>query len=122
MKSFKSYLLTEEKSISLEDAKKLGDSLSVDWKKIDLKQFKMGLDVESEHDDDSELDVVDSKKDLAKIVLTHLKEKPDYYTKLKSVEEDAPANNVGSGSISGIKEPIISKNPVFIKRKRLNMY
>jgi len=122
MKSFRNYLLTEEKKFSLADAKKLGDSMSVDWEKIDLKQFKMGLDVESEHDDDSELDVVDSKKDLAKIVLAHLKEKPDYYTKLKSVEEDAPVNNVGSGNIAGIKEPIIAKNPVLLKRKRLNIH
>jgi hypothetical protein len=121
MKSFKSYLLSEGK-LSLDDAKKLGDSLSVDWKKIDIKQFKMGLDVESEHDDGSELDVVDSKKDLAKIVLAHLKERPDYYTRLKSVEEDVPANNVGSGNISGIKEPILSKNPVLLKRKRLNIH
>lgn len=122
MKSFRNYLLSEQRAFSLEAAKKLGDSMSVDWEKVDLKQFKMGLDVESEHDDGSELDVVDSKKDLAKIVLAHLKEKPDYYTRLKSVEEDVPANNVGSGNIAGIKEPIITKNPVLLKRKRLNIH
>jgi hypothetical protein len=38
------------------------------------------------------------------------------------VEEDVPANNVGSGNISGIKEPILSKNPVLLKRKRLNIH
>lgn len=122
MKSFKQYCINESKSFSLESARALGDQLSVDWNKVDLNQFKMGLEVESEHDDDSQLDVVDSKLDLAKIVLAHLKEKPDYYTKLKNVEEDAPANNVGSGHISGIKEPIMSKKPVLVKRKRLNTY
>jgi hypothetical protein len=120
MKSFREHLITESKSFSEDDVKKLGDSLSVDWKKISLKQFQIGLNVESEHDDGSELDVVNSKTDLAKIVLAHLKEKPDYYTRLKKVEEDAPTNSVGSGSKVGLKDPIISKKPILIKRKRLN--
>ena len=47
-----------------------------------LAQFKMGLKVEGEHKDITKGDPVKT----AKIVLAHLKELPDYYTKLKKVE------------------------------------
>lgn len=119
MKTFKTFLI-EKVSYSTDDAKKIGDSLSVDWKKYDLEQFRIGLEIESEHDDDSELDVVNSEQDLAKIVLAHLNELPDYYTRLKKVEEDAPANAVGTGAgVAGITEPIGKKSILFRdKRKR----
>lgn len=107
----------ESASFSSDEAKKIGDSLSVDWNKVDLEQFRMGLEVESEHDDGSKLDVVNTKKDLGKIVLAHLKELPDYYSKLKTVEEDAPANSVSAGGVAGLQEPIIRKKPKVLKRK-----
>jgi hypothetical protein len=117
--NFKKYLLIESKTYSQDEAKKIGDSLSVDWKKYDLEQFRMGLEVESEHDDGSDLDVVNSKAELAKIVLAHLKEMPNYYTKLKKMEEDAPANSVGTGAgVAGLTEPVGKKSVIqFTKRK-----
>lgn len=115
MKSFKRFL-TESKKFSKDDAKKLGDKLNVNWNKVDLSQFTVGLGVESEHDDGSELDVVDSDLDLAKIVLAHLKELPDYYTKLKKVEEDVPVNSLSGGGIAGLKEPIVRKKPKLASR------
>lgn len=119
MKSFLQHLHESSgagKSFSKDDAKRLGDSLKIDWDKVDLEQFRIGLGVESEHDDGSDLDVVDSEKDLAKIVLAHLKEKPDYYTRLKKVEEDAPANSVAAGGVAGMTEPF-GRNQKLIKRK-----
>lgn len=71
------------------DAKRLGDKLGVDWKAVDLEQFRMGLEVEAEHDDGSAIDVVGPKTDLGKIALAHLKEFPDYYTRLKRMEKSA---------------------------------
>jgi len=119
MKSFIDYLY-ESKSFSENDAKALGDSLDVDWSKVKLKEFVMGLEVESEHDD-GELDVVNSQKDLARIVLAHLKEVPDYYTKLKSVEEDAPANSIAGGGIAGINEPFRRTVPILKRRVNKNI-
>jgi len=72
---------------STSGAKALGDKLGVDWKKVDLEQFRMGLEVEAEHDDGSAIDVVGPKTDLGKIALAHLKEFPDYYTRLKRMEK-----------------------------------
>lgn len=109
MKSFKSFICEEARTFSKEDAKALGDSFNVDWSKVDLEEFILGLGVESEHDDGGKLDVVDSKTDLAKIVLAHLKENPKYYTKLKQVEEEVPANSISGGNVAGLKEPIVVK-------------
>jgi hypothetical protein len=118
MITFLTYLKESKKSFTTDEAKELGDSLDVNWDKVDLNEFKRGLSVESEHDDGGKLDVVDSKKDLAKIVLAHLKEKPDYYTKLTSVEEEVPANSVSGGNIAGLKQPIVfRKKPKVQKRQ-----
>jgi len=65
------------------DAKALGDKLKVNWKKVDLGEFKKGLRVETEHSDVTKGDPIKT----AKIALAHLKEAPDYYTKLKKVEK-----------------------------------
>ena len=118
MITFVTYLKESSTTFTTDEAKQLGDSLNVDWNKVDINQFRRGLSVESEHDDGGKLDVVDSKKDLAKIVLAHLKEKPDYYTKLKSVEEEVPANSVSGGNVSGLREPIVfRKKPKTQKRQ-----
>lgn len=118
--NFKTYL-NEAKKFDVDEAKKIGDSLNVDWSKIDLEQFRLGLGVESEHNDGTKLDVVKSKKDLGKIALAHLKEVPDYYTKLKKVEEDAPANAVGSGAgVAGLREPIGKKPILFLDKRKRN--
>lgn len=107
MKSFRTFLTEAKRTFSKSEAKTLGDKLSVDWSKVDLNQFTAGLSVESEHDDGGKLDVVDSSLDLAKIVLAHLKEVPDYYSKLKKVEEEVPANSLSGNGVAGLREPIV---------------
>ena len=69
-------------------AKRVGDAISVDWKKIDLEQFRMGLAVELEHGcRDPQTNITgDDLYQTGKIALIHLKEVPDYYTRLKKVE------------------------------------
>jgi len=52
-------------------------------KKYSLDQFKRGMRVELEHKNVTKGDPVKT----AKIVIAHLKEVPDYYTKLKKVEK-----------------------------------
>ena len=86
MKTFRHYL-KEAKTFSKDQAKQIGDSVGVNWSKVDLEQFRKGLGVESEHDKNDELDVVKNKKDLAKIVLAHLRELPDYYDRLAKAEK-----------------------------------
>lgn len=53
---------------------------------VDPEQLRMGIQVEKEHE--TTLGTSDIRV-LAKIAIDHLREVPDYYTKLKSVEQSA---------------------------------
>lgn len=76
-------------------AKSVGDDIGIDWKKIDLEEFRMGLKVELEHGSKFGDMTNVTKNDLTKtgkIALAHLIEIPDYYTKLKKVEKQESVN------------------------------
>ena len=75
------------------EAKEIGDSLGVNWGKDDLEQFRMGLEVELEHGSRDPVSNVTNSDELltGKIALAHLKEFPDYYTRLATMEADAEA-------------------------------
>lgn len=77
-----------------EGARKIGNDLGVDWRKVDLEQFRMGLDVEMEHGlRDPQTNVTSDDPVLTgKIAWAHLKELPDYYTRLKKVEGKMSSN------------------------------
>ncbi|MGD8506555.1 MAG: hypothetical protein PVF15_07835 [Candidatus Bathyarchaeota archaeon] len=83
--------MTGKKHFSTEEAKKIGEALKVDWSKFDVEQFRMGMDVELEHGlQDSDTNVTNDDPLLTgKIALAHLREFPDYYTRLEKMEEEA---------------------------------
>jgi len=70
------------------DIQKLAKSAGLNVSTFDPKQIMMGLNVEKEHDGamGKDVDVVKKQGDLLKIVIAHLREDPQYYTKLKKVE------------------------------------
>lgn len=70
---------------------KVGETLGVDWSKFGIEQFRMGLDVELEHGIRNEhTDVThDDEIMTGKIALAHLNEFPDYYSRLKKMEDEA---------------------------------
>lgn len=72
-------------------ARDIGDKLKIDWKRFDVEQFRMGLDVELEHGlRDAATDVTGNDPILTgKIALAHLNEFPDYYTRLDKMERGA---------------------------------
>lgn len=74
-----------------DEARRVGAALNVDWGKIDLEQFRRGMDVEFEHGThDPQTDVTHDDLVLTgKIALAHLKEFPDYYVRLERMEEEA---------------------------------
>lgn len=65
--------------IGAEDAKRIYDYMNYDF---NFNQFLMGVNVELEHQDVTEGSLVKT----AMIVAAHLREIPDYYTKLKKLE------------------------------------
>lgn len=79
------------RKFSEKQAKEIGDSIGIDWDKINLEQFRIGLSVELEHGrHDPETNVIGSDYNKAgKIAWAHLKEIPDYYTRLKKMENDS---------------------------------
>lgn len=85
--------LSSKGKFTTEEAKWAGEQIGIDWQEYDIEQFRMGLEVELEH---GLIDPVTNvtNDDLimtAKIALAHLKEIPDYYTRLKKMETDAEA-------------------------------
>ena len=82
-----------KRHIKAEEAQLVGTSLGIDWKRIDLEQFRRGLEVELEHGArDPETNVTNDDLSLTgKIAWAHLKEFPDYYTRLDKLEAEADA-------------------------------
>jgi len=74
-----------------EEARKIGKEIGIDFAKFDIDQFRMGLAVESEHGaHDPETNVTNDDTTITgKIAWAHLKEIPDYYTRLAKMESDA---------------------------------
>lgn len=80
-----------KKVFTTEQAKEIGEKLGINWKKFDIEQFRMGLDVELEHGlvDHSTNVTNDDPLLTGKIALAHLNEYPDYYTRLYKMEDEA---------------------------------
>ncbi len=85
--------MTPTKSFKADEARKIGERIGIDWTSapFDVEQFRAGMDVELEHGlHDPETNVTgDDETITAKIALAHLKEFPDYYTRLERMEEEA---------------------------------
>ena len=76
-------------------AREIGTSIGIDWTSspFDVDQFRAGLEVELEHGaHDPETNVTGDDPILTgKIAWAHLKELPDYYTRLALMEGEAEA-------------------------------
>ena len=76
-----------------EEARRFGEEIGIDWSTapFDVEQFRIGMNVELEHGlHDLATNVTDDDPHVtAKIALAHLKEFPDYYTRLERMEEEA---------------------------------
>ena len=83
--------MSPKRHFTPEQAREIGDKLGIDWKRFDVEQFRMGLDVELEHGlHDPSTDVTGNDPILTgKIALAHLKEFADYYTRLEKMEREA---------------------------------
>ena len=87
--------MSEQRHFSIDEAKSIGQQLGVDWSSspFDGEQFRAGMDVELEHGTRSrETNVTgDDPVTTGRIALAHLREFPDYYTRLERMEADAEA-------------------------------
>jgi hypothetical protein len=85
--------MTAHGRVSAEEAIRVGERLGIDWvsSRFDIEQFRAGMEVEFEHGAcDPATNVTGDDPILTgKIALAHLNEFPDYYTRLKRMEEEA---------------------------------
>jgi hypothetical protein len=83
--------VSDTEKTTVQEARRIGDEIGVDWDRVDLEQFRAGLDVEFEHGShDPQTDVTGDDPILTgKIALAHIKEFPDYYERLERMEEQA---------------------------------
>ncbi|MGZ3471377.1 MAG: DUF5661 family protein [Isosphaeraceae bacterium] len=85
--------MTAKQGFGSEEAAKVAERLGIDFdvESFDLEQFRMGMDVELEHGLVSpETNVTDDDAAMTgKIALAHLREIPDYYTRLAVLEAEA---------------------------------
>jgi hypothetical protein len=89
--------MTAKATFSLEEARQVGETIGIDWAEslFDVEQFRMGMDVEIEHGrHDPQTDVTGNDPIVTgKIALAHLREFPDYYTRLAIMETQAEADH-----------------------------
>ena len=85
--------MSPKREFTQQDARRIGDALGINWAEVSLDEFQAGLGVELEHGArDLETNVTNDDEILTgKIALAHLKEFPDYYTRLAQLEKDADA-------------------------------
>ena len=83
--------MSPKRKFTQQDAKRIGDALGINWAEVKLDEFQAGLGVELEHGArDPETNVTNDDEILTgKIALAHLREYPDYYTRLAQLEKDA---------------------------------
>jgi len=84
--------MSSGKAFTLDEAREIGRTIGIDWEAapFEVEQFRMGLDVELEHGArDPETNVTGDDPILTgKIALAHLREFPDYYTRLAVMEAE----------------------------------
>ena len=82
--------MKKRKQISSEEAKRIGESLHIDWDQVDLEQFRQDLM------EDRRQEAVDPETGLTyddvllsgKIVMAHIQEFPDYFTRLARLKTE----------------------------------
>ena len=79
------------KTFTQDGARAIGDQMGVDWKIYNIEEFCMGLKIELEHGAHVPQTNVTGDDPImtGKIALAHLKEIPDYYTRLQKMESEA---------------------------------
>jgi hypothetical protein len=87
--------MAEKKRFTADEARRYGKEIGIDWSTspFDVDEFRDGMDVELEHGlhDDQTNVTGDDPHVTARIAWAHLKEFPDYYTRLERMEEEAKA-------------------------------
>jgi len=89
--------MKKRKHISTDQAKRVGESLHIDWEQFDLEEFRQGLMGNHKPgaiDPETGL-TYDSVLLTGKVVLAHMEEFPDYFTRLARLKEEVDDYQAG---------------------------
>ena len=89
--------MKKRKQISIDEARRVGESLHIDWEQVDLEEFRQGLmgnHKEGAIDPETGL-TYDSVLLTGKIVLAHMEEFPDYFTRLEKLKAEVDEYQAG---------------------------
>ena len=83
--------MKKRKHISSEEAQRIGEALHIDWDQVDLEQFRQGLmgEVDQANMDPETGRTYDSVLLSGKLVVAHIQEFPDYFTRLEKLKAEA---------------------------------
>ena len=89
--------MKKRKQISSDEAKRIGDSLYIDWDQVDLEQFRQGLMGNHKQETmDTETGLMyDVVLQTGKVVLVHMQEFPDYFTRLAKLRAEVDEHQAG---------------------------
>ena len=105
-------------NINKKTSRRIGNQLNIDWEEIPFSEFHMGMNVELEHGSkiSSKTDITgDNLEITGKIALAHLLEDPEYYTKLKKIEDGK------KGRGNKLQKGTSNKNPKDALKESLKM-
>lgn len=79
------------RQFTVNEARAIGEQAGINFEEVNVEEFRMGLSIELEHGlHDPETNVTNDDIGItAKIAWAHLKEIPDYYTRLQKMEAEA---------------------------------
>ena len=91
--------MSARKEFSAGEARQIGEQIGIDWDSspFDVDQIRRGMNVELEHGLHDLMTNVTGDEPIVtgKIALAHLKEFPDYYTRLAKMEAEAHRDHAG---------------------------
>ena len=82
--------MKKRKQISTDEAKRVGESLHIDWEQVDLEEFRQGLmgnHKEGAIDPETGL-TYEGVLLTGKVVLAHMEEFPDYFSRLAKLKAE----------------------------------
>ena len=81
--------MKKQKQISSGQARRIGEALHIDWEQVDLEQFRQGWMGNKPGNIDPETGpIYDGVLMTGRIVLTHMQEFPDYFSRLAKLEAE----------------------------------
>ena len=82
--------MKKRKQISPAEAKHIGEALRIDWDHVDLEQFRQGLmGKQTQEIVDPETGLTyDGVLQTGQVVLAHMEEIPDYFSRLEKLKEE----------------------------------